>query len=468
MNLRDDALKIWRAGVAAVDSERLVSQNVSVSHDRLSICDQQIPLNSIRRLEIVGAGKAGAGMAAALESVLRQCPADISISGWVNVPEDCVRSLDRIHLHAARPPAINEPTLEGVRGTAEILRRVSGLNADDVCVVLLSGGGSALLCQPVPEISLADKLAVTRALAADGAPIHELNCVRTQLSLVKGGRLAAACRARLMVALVISDVVGDPLEIIGSGPTTPSPSTANDALSILQRRGLLNGQIPETVVNYLQSRSGTVQVQSNSLDDVDSIVAAAHDPRCQVQNRIIGNNQTAMQAAAETARQLGYDVVDSGSDNQLEAAEEGRRLFLRLQQLNHAGASSGVTDCRKVCLLSGGEPTVKLAETNQPRKGGRNQELVLAAIAMNNSPQAWKDTVLLSGGTDGEDGPTDAAGAFADSELVSRMQQLGLIPADYLSINNSYPFFDRLHGLIRTGPTHTNVMDLRVGLVQCH
>ena len=224
MSLRDDAIAIWTAGIAAVDSAKSVEQQIRVQQDQLWIADVRIQMPPAGRIEVVGAGKAGAGMASGIEAALLSTNVADRISGWVNVPADCVRQLKCIHLHAARPAGLNEPTQEAVQGTQEILRRVQSLSESDICIVLLSGGASALLCSPAPGISLSDKLSVTRALAASGAPIQELNLVRTQLSQVKGGRLAAACRAGTLVALIISDVIGDPLEVIGSGPTTPSVS----------------------------------------------------------------------------------------------------------------------------------------------------------------------------------------------------------------------------------------------------
>lgn len=458
MSLRDDAFRIWKSGVQAVDSADLVQNHIRADGEFLQICDQQISCDRIRHVEAVGAGKAGSGMATGLEAALQPIATRFGLSGWINVPADCVRPLSHIHLHAARPAGVNEPTAAGVSGTSEILRRVSSLGPDDLCLVLLSGGGSALLCQPVAEISLADKLAVTRLLAADGAPIEELNCVRTQLSRIKGGRLAAACTAGRLIALIISDVIGDPLDVIASGPTVNSVFSPADALKILRRRQLLNGSIPQAVVDYLEKQAAK-QVKTPPALNLS-------ERTCQVTNRLIGSNQTAVSAASAAAEGLGYQVVSLGSENQREAAEEGHLLIRRLQELRERGRG-GSGGIRGICLLSGGEPTVKLRPSAVPRKGGRNQELVLAAVSAAPGPAAWKNLVLLSGGTDGEDGPTDAAGAVADEDLVRLMHERQVSADGCLSINNSYAFFDQLGGLLRTGPTHTNVMDLRVGLVGC-
>jgi glycerate 2-kinase len=458
MSLREHAEAIWRAGVAAVDSIAAVRRHISCDGTTLRIADVSLALSQIGRIEILGAGKAGAGMAAGAESALLEHLPASQISGWVNVPADCVRPLQRIHLHAARPAGINEPTSDGVEGTNEILRRISNLQQNDACLVLLSGGASALLCSPVPQISLADKLAVTRALASSGAPIQELNLVRTQLSQVKGGRLAAACTAGTLIALIISDVIGDPLEVIGSGPTTPAPSRADQAIEILNRRQLLQS-IPPGVLSFLESRLRAT---------AESATTTA------VRNVIVASNRIAMEAAAARARELGYQVESLGSDNAGAAAVEGRELMQKLL----AARSVGKDSHSKVplCILSGGEPTVDLRNTTAAispaktaplasAKGGRNQELVLAAIDQNPNPADWNGIVLLSGGTDGEDGPTDAAGAVADEELVGQMV---LQKTDYsasLAAHDSYHFFEALDGLLKTGPTHTNVMDLRVGLV---
>ena len=458
MSLREHAETIWRAGVAAVDSSAAVRRHISCDGTTLCIANVELALSKIGHIEIIGAGKAGAGMAAGAESALLEHLPASQISGWVNVPADCVRPLRRIHLHAARPAGINEPTSEGVDGTNEILRRISNLQQNDVCLVLLSGGASALLCSPVPQISLADKLAVTRALASSGAPIQELNLVRTQISQVKGGRLAAACTAGTLIALIISDVIGDPLEVIGSGPTTPAPSRADQAIEILNRRQLLQ-TIPRSVFTFLESRR-EAQVEPAS-------TTAAR-------NVIVASNRIAIEAAAARARELGYHVESLGSENAGVAAVEGRVLMQRLLAAR-AARKEGRSESL-ICILSGGEPTVDLRNTMAmvsparttsigAAKGGRNQELVLAAIDQHPNPADWKGIALLSGGTDGEDGPTDAAGAVADEELVRRMAVQKTDHSASLAAHDSYHFFDSLDGLLKTGPTHTNVMDLRVGLV---
>ena len=443
--LRDDALAIWQAGVDAVRSDKLVRDVVDCADGRLTICGRQFELAELGRIAVVGAGKAGAGMAAALEEALGHGVVDEKVEGWVNVPGDCVRPLQRIHLHPGRPAGLNEPTEEGVAGARRILDIVESLSADDLSIVLISGGGSALLPSPIPPVTLQDKQAVTRFLMHAGATIQELNTVRKRLSQIKGGGLARACKAGRLIGLIISDIIGDPLDLIASGPTYPDAATDAEALAILEKLGAAPPEVPAAVIDYLRAASAkTVSPQPFPAG---------------VENHVIGHNQTALEAAAAKARGLGYHVISLGSDNAGEANAEGRSLAQRCLQLRQDESSP-----LPACILSGGEPVVHLAQTDRPRKGGRNQQLVLAGLEAL-ATVGLERIALLSGGTDGEDGPTDAAGAVADQELLETARALGLDPQPYLEINNAYAFFEQAGGLVITGPTHTNVMDLRVALV---
>ncbi len=464
--LRKDCVAIWRAAVAAVDSERLVRSVIRRDGERLMICGHPLDPHGPGRICVVGGGKAGAGMASGLEASLADRAFDDRLSGWVNVPGDCVRPLRRIHLHAARPAGVNEPTAEGVRGAQRILDLAAALGSQDTCIVLLSGGASALLPAPVEGISLADKVAVTRYLSRAGATIQELNCVRKQLSHIKGGRLAQACRAGTLICLIISDVGGDPLDTIASGPTAPNRETAADALAVLRRYDPSLSKVPLSVVRLLsKSTSESMRARGHgSAGDVlpqapaKSITAASAS--CRIHNHVIGNNRTALDAAASRARELGYRIEDLGADQAGVAREVGTALADHCRMLR----AQLVPNAPPVCVLSGGEPVVHVVQTDRPQRGGRNQELVLAAAA-----RLWDDGMqhiaILSGGTDGEDGPTDAAGALADAALIERARSLGLDPHEFLRWNNAYPFFEQAGGLLQTGPTHTNVMDVRVALV---
>jgi hydroxypyruvate reductase len=445
--LRRDARLIWNAGLEAVRSERLVRGALGVEGDVLAAGPERLELRGLDRIVVVGAGKAGAGMAAAVEEVLGPRLLDQKrVTGWVNVPEDCVRPLGRIHLHGARPPGVNEPTAAGVAGTNQILALVESLGPRDLCLCLISGGGSALLPAPAEGVGLEDKLAVTRHLSAAGATIQQLNTVRKQLSRVKGGGLARACRASRLVSLVISDVLGDPLDAIASGPTVPDPSTPQDALAVLERFDSPMAGVPARVFEYLHAKAAKARDIVPNVRSLPSVV-----------NLVIGNNATAVEAAGWEARRLGYaPILESAPHCEGLAEDVGRRLArLGCRMRAEPGPN---------CLVSGGEPVVQLVPAAQRGQGGRNQQLVLAALVELGSA-GGEDVVILSAGTDGEDGPTDAAGAVGDEALRAAAAAAGLDPAAFLARNDAYHFFRPLGGLVETGPTHTNVCDLRVVLV---
>ena len=451
--LRNDAVRIWQAGVAAVDSKALVTGNLLSDGYSVTVCGETFSFRDFDRVCVVGAGKAGAGMTLGVETVLAHRLED-RLFGIVIVPDDCVRPLKRIQLHGGRPAAHNEPTAAGVAGSRKILDTVQQLTERDLCLVLLSGGGSALLPAPVPQISLDDKQSVTKTLMQNGATIGELNCVRKKLSTIKGGGLARACRAGHIASLIISDVINDPLDVIASGPTVEDTTTVVEALEILANIDPHRRKIPQAVWNFLE-QSSDEQAESFS-----------H----RVSNNVIGNNAVCLNAAGREAAACGYRVVSLGANNSGDAALYGQEL---LQRAYHEIENRA--DGESICLLSGGEPTVQL---NSPRttgntstptpigKGGRNQELVLSALAAAaDDGRRLQNMAILSAGTDGEDGPTDAAGAIADSQLLESMLQQNLDPQPYLQQHNSYAFFQQVDGLLKTGLTHTNVMDLRVVVI---
>lgn len=431
---RDDALAIWRAGVDAVKPAPLVEAALR----------SEPAIHSAKRVFVVGAGKAGPGMAAGLEAAL----ADRldRVEGLVNVPEGLSAPLLRIRLHAARPRGVNEPTAAGVAGTEEMLRLLASAGPEDVAICLLSGGGSALLPAPVEGITLADKQVVTKLLQHSGATIDEMNCVRKHLSGVKGGRLAEAFRGKRLLSLIISDVVGDPLDVIASGPTAPDPTTFTDALGVLDRFHL-RLQMPAGVVRYLERGArGEIPETPKLLD-------------ARIENRVIGSNRLALAAAELKAHALGYHVWNAGSAVVGETSDAAIAQAEQAMKIRY----EGLPVKPPACLLSGGETTVTLGD--RPGKGGRNQEFVLAAMVHLGASGLEKLTVL-SGGTDGEDGPTDAAGAVAEAKTWQAAWDKRLDPDDALRRHDAYPFFDQVGGLIRTGLTGTNVMDLRVILVR--
>ncbi len=434
--LREDARRIWWAGVQAVQPKHLLPEFVRVEGDLLWIKDEPLDLNSIERIAIVGAGKAGASMTLALEAVLGdRLLREKNVQGWVQVPADCVQPTRRVVLHAARPAGQNEPTVAGVTGTQEILQMVGQLGPKDLCLGLISGGGSALLPAPIEGLALATKGELTREIAARGGTIQQLNTVRRELSQIKGGGLARACRAGQLITFILSDVLGDDLETIASGPTVQRAPTPNLALQVLQELDLENCPAGQEAVALLRKQPTQKPL-----------------PTARIVNLLIGNNATAVDAAGIEAERLGYShAMISANQSEPTAEQVAQQLMETAQAMRRTGEPD--------CLISGGEPTVRLVPESERGLGGRNQQLALAALA---SVADWHGMAFLSGGTDGEDGPTDAAGAFVDAQLVQAARGKGLDPANYLRRNDAYHFFQQVEGLIKTGPTHTNVCDLRV------
>ena len=436
--LRSDALRIWQAGVDAVKPERLIPEHLLVEGDTLWIGEQRFDLNSVGRIAVVGAGKAGASMATALEESLgSKLLHEKKVQGWVNVPADCLRETEVIHLHPARPAGVNEPTPEGMQGTREILQLIGGLGPNDLCLCLISGGGSALLPMPRSGISLETKIWLTREIAARGGDIHDLNTVRREISAVKGGGLARMCKAGHLINFTLSDVMTDDLEVIASGPTVPRQPTPEAALKVLESLGLLQSPAGQEVQKVLTGAASQSQGEQTYPE---------------LTNLIIGKNSTAVDSAGIEAEKLGYShAMISGDPEENTAEAVGRWL---------ANNGSSMRDkSGPDCLISGGESTVALVPSAKRGKGGRNQQVALAAL---DHLADWSGLALVSGGTDGEDGPTDAAGALVDEVIVACSQAADLEPSDYLNRNDAYHFFEQVDGLIKTGPTHTNVCDLRV------
>jgi hydroxypyruvate reductase/glycerate 2-kinase len=435
--LRRHARAIWDAAVAAVEPALLVRSALAPGTD---LSDA---VRRARRVLVVGGGKAGAAMTDGLETALADRLNDVA--GLLNVPAEAVRPTRKVRLHAARPAGSNHPTAEGVAGTTEMLRLMADAGPDDVGLCLLSGGGSALLPAPADGITLADKQLVTRLLHQCGATIDEMNCVRKHLSRFKGGRLADTFRGRELVSLILSDVVGDPLDVIASGPTAADPTTWADVAAVFDRYGLWDQPLG-SVFDVL--RAG----QAGQRPDTPKTLPA------NVRNVVLGNNAVALAASARRAAELGYRVVNLGSFIEGETREAAVVLAGVVRSVRRDGQPLAAP----VCLLSGGETTVKL-QTGHGR-GGRNQEFVLAA-ALKLGRGGLDGVVVLCGGTDGEDGPTDAAGALADEGFFDRVAARNLSLADHLSRHDAYPLFDAAGDLLRTGLTGTNVTDVRVILI---
>jgi glycerate 2-kinase len=458
--LIQDALAIWQAGVDAVRGDRLVEKSITIVDGILIVDDQSLcNLRGIDRVLVIGGGKASSAMASGLESVWNRLgPKRIKLSGWINVPNgsfDPTGNTDGkhlIHRHAAREPGSNEPTAAGVFGSDQMLALAKSAGSRDLVLCLMSGGASALMPSPAEGLSLEEKLEVTRYLSRNGANIEQLNEVRRCLSKIKGGGLArACCNANKLITLVISDVLGDPLPIIGSGPTIleppPSPSKALSILDALDPSGSLSPGI-RRLLRHSMSNEGS----------------AKNANQCPAQNIVLANNATAVDAAGVEAVKRGYAYWMQSSPRSegdvLKVADElSRAWFL--------AAESAPPDC----LISGGEPTVQLPDKSICGLGGRNQQLALALLlrcSLHRDPEIRNldDIVAVCGGTDGEDGPTTAAGAVIHAGIMERSIALGLDIVDYLHRCDAYHFFQATGGLVKTGPTHTNVCDLRVALVR--
>ncbi|MDR1491440.1 MAG: DUF4147 domain-containing protein [Planctomycetaceae bacterium] len=477
--LREDMLAIWRAGVDGVDVCRLIVGRVftenSGENGRIWIDKIAYPLKNIRKISVIGAGKAAAKMSAAIEQTLSQQVDRGMLSGFVNIPEGCEIPLRVIRQHVARPAGVNEPTEAGMFGIGQMLRLIEETNrelmsqnvplSEHLAICLISGGGSALAPFPADGVTLEQKLVVTRFLSAAGATINEINTVRKQMSGVKGGKLCRCCGGATLVALILSDVLGDPLDVIASGPTVENTTTAADAIRVLEKYGFLQSEtargISENVMKFLQTQAAVQQNQFNKTQQHSQIPT---------RNIVIGNNATAVDAAGIEAEKRGYSYTMICATSSEGNAESLGELFAERALRMCGGDSFGRISN---CLISGGEPTVSLVPSSQRGLGGRNQQLALAMICklLNNgdwleqfrkNPAAACPFAFLSGGTDGEDGPTDAAGAFFDSEILRDVVQSNIDPTDFLRRNDAYHFFERFNALLKTGATGTNVCDVRV------
>jgi len=425
--------KIFEAGVAAADAAGAVRRVVCPEGSRVRVGSVRLEVPEGCRVLVVGCGKASARMAAALEEGL----GDRISEGWINVKPGHGPALRRVHVHEAGHPV---PDQAGMRGAEEIVRIVRGAKEQDLVFCCISGGGSALLPLPVEGVSLEDKQSVTRQLLACGATIAEINAVRKHLSRVKGGHLARLAWPARVVGLMLSDVIGDAVDTIASGPTAPDPTTFADALAVLRKYGL-EASVPKGVMHHLEE--GAAGRRAETPKPGDPVFE-------KVVNLVVANNRAAVEACCARAEDLGYRPLVLTTALQGEAREVGAVLAAVGREV----VASDRPVPAPACLVSAGETTVTLGGDGL---GGRCQELALSA-AIHLRGQAG--VTVLAAGTDGTDGPTDAAGAFADGTTCGRAAALGLDPARFLKRNDSHHFFDRLGDLLRTGPTGTNVMDL--------
>jgi glycerate-2-kinase len=431
----DELLSIFKAGIDAVNPYRLILQSLKINGNILNIGNISYDLNQFNNILIIGAGKATAPMAQAVENIL----GDRISKGFIVVKYGHTSPLKKIKQLEAGHPLPDEA---GVKGTEEIIRLVRGADEKTLIICLLSGGGSSLLVSPADGITLNDKIETTRLLLSAGADIEELNTVRKHLSKIKGGRLSEISYPATLVTLILSDVIGDRLDVIASGPTVPDDTTFKDAMDVIEKYNLLD-RLPENVIRLLnRGLRGEIKDTSKKGFEKSRVF-------------IIGSLKYALTAAREKALSIGYDTEIITSELQGEARDVGRWLAEKAKGLK-----------RSRCFISGGETTVTVKGKGV---GGRNQELALSfALEI----EGIEGIMMLSAGTDGTDGPTDSAGAIVDGETVIKAKKLGLDPNAYLKDNDTYNFFKRLdslsgekHQVIR-GPTGTNVMDMQIIIVE--
>lgn len=433
--LRSDALGVIRQAIESVNPESAVRKYMFLKDEELHVGEDIINLKDYDNIYTIGAGKASAAMAVAVEHILGE-----RLKGGVI----CTKYGSEVHLSKLEIVEANHPIPDerSILGAQKTLDKVKSCGSNDLVICLLSGGASAIWCLPAGNITLKEKMQATEDLLASGADIHEINTVRKHISMIKGGYLARAVYPNRLISLVLSDVVGDKFTSIGSGPATADPTIFQQALNVLDKYSLPL-KVPQSVLEHLKAGvNGEIQETPKPEDPVFK-----RNIEC-----IIGSNKLALQTAEEAARCLGYNAVILSSEITGEARVVGKKLAGEIKKIcvdNNPVAPPAM-------LLCGGETTVTVKGDG---KGGRNQELVLSAAL---ELRGFKNILVASIGTDGIDGPTDAAGAFADGSTVARGEKLGLDAVECLERNNSYGYFNRLGDLIRIGPTGTNVMDIQV------
>jgi glycerate 2-kinase len=434
--MKETAEKIFLAGVEHVMPDKLIRAQVCISDDVLSICGEEFNLRDIQQIYVIGAGKASALMAQETERILGERISE----GHVITKYGHGCKLQHINLHEAAHPVPDENGVNAARKIIEIAKKAT---EHDLVICLISGGASALFADIPEDISLDDLCITNKLLVTSGATIVEINTIRKHLSEIKGGQLARLIHPATCVSLILSDVVNDPIDVIASGPTAPDESSYADAYAIVKKHKL-DKLLPHAVTQRLLLGNAGV---------IPETPGAFHPCFQSVRNKIIGSNTIALNAAATYAKQAGFTthiITDS-------IQEEYSRVANFIIQTTEQFQSKNPND-RPLCLLFGGEPTVQVQGDGM---GGRNQHLALyLATQLTKKP----GLTILCAGTDGSDGPTDAAGAVVDSTTVKMAQSKGIDANQHLKESDSYHFFRKAGGHIITGSTQTNVMDIIVVL----
>ena len=439
MTGRRDAIEIFNSAVTAVQPASLLASELAVTMDALYISGQSLPWTTFDKIYVIGAGKAAAAMAVATEKILGTFITDgLVVTKYGHaLPSATVKIIEGAH------PVPDENCVKGVAETLRLLQKVT---SNDIVICLLSGGASSLWCDVPPGTALQDLQTAFYQMVNSGVAIDEMNDVRKHLSCIKGGQLINYCNGARVFSLIISDVPGDDLSAIASGPTVGDESTFSDAYAILLKYHLLP-VLPQSIRNYIEKGLKGMIVENPRPGNA----VFSHTV-----NRIIGNNQVALEAAGKKARVLGYHTEINPGMITGNTASEARKLVLMV---------SDYSGKKRVCILQGGETTIKVTGKG---KGGRNQHFVLTAL--NELIKRYKKNIpgkitILSGGTDGTDGPTDAAGAIIDDETIEQVLRTNLPVKEYLENNDAYHFFEKTNGLLITGPTQTNVMDIMIAII---
>ncbi len=450
-----DLKTIFTRAVDSVNPENLIRDRLNINGYRLTITSEgvnlDIDLRAYTRIVVIGAGKATARMAKAVEAIC----GDRITEGLISVKYGHTEPLSIIETIEAGHPV---PDFNSLHAAARILEIADRADEQTLILNLISGGGSALLAAPLNSIiegvevalTLEELQETTRVLLGSGVTIEEVNCIRKHLSTIKGGRLAEHAYPALQINLLLSDVIGDRLDTIASGLSTHDNTTYNQALAILGKYGI-KGAVPARVARTLEAG------HLGLIPETPKMGAALFE---RVNNLIIGNNLVAVRAAVGEAKHLGYSSIALSSRVIGEAREAAKVFAGIVKDVQRHGILVG----RPSCIVWGGETTVTL---QGPGKGGRNQEFALSFLLELQEYAACDEQgiALLAASTDGNDGPTDAAGAFASTGVLVKSAELSLDPLDYLKNNDSYTFFDKTGFLLRTGPTNTNVCDLQIALV---
>ncbi len=438
-DLRKHANEIFKHVLGTLDPGQLVKNKVSIRDSTLLVEKREYDLNNYENIYVVGGGKACAPMAKAVENLL----GDKIDKGLIVVKYNHGLPLNKIETVEASHPIPDE---NGVRGTSNILSLLSKTGEKDLVICLISGGGSALLVQPHQDITLQDIQTTSTELLACGATIDEINTVRKHLSSIKGGQLAKAACPSTLITLILSDVVGDPMDIIASGPTVPDESTFEDAYAIILKYSL-EEKIPNSVCRFLRS---------GKRGEIEETPEIGNEIFENTQNVIVGSNKIALDAAEEKAKDMGYNTIVLSSLVEGESREAAKFFAAIAKEVSRTGTPVP----KPACIIAGGETTVTIKGKG---KGGRNQEFALSAAM---EIKGCEGVVILGAGTDGTDGPTDATGAIVDCNTCKDARgKFHMRPEEFLSRNDSYNFFKKTGEHIITGPTMTNVMDIIISLI---